>query len=711
MKKFFSNNKINFLFLFISYLCLVAVVGFDNISFQNTKWLHDGSDSTLPQMGWYFFKNDIWRFPLGSNPNYGLELGSSIVFADSIPILSLFFKIFRSFIPENFQYISLWYFICFFLQLYFSYKILKKFTDSSIYSLIGSLFFIITPILIWQLQNVPALVGQWILLFALYLGFSTNTNKSIFPWIFIIILSSLINFYFMVTILVTYSFLRIFKMKFIKKDIFLLTKDFFIVAPLLLATLYIVGYFEVRMVDTMAVGFGIHKLNLLGIFDSYNSVDGVSWSWLLPDIRTSYGEEGHGFNYFGLGQIIIVLLSFFLLLTKRNKTNLVPIKSNKEIRIFIYISLFLTLWALSNKISLGTYTLLEIPLNKYIFGVLSVVRPTGRLFWIVNYFLLAMSIIVIYKCFDQKKSILIVVFLLVIQIADTSTGTIHRINFFKPITASSSLKDKLWKNLFGKYKIVKTTYPRNYSTLFPQFSYLIEKNKIEKTNIVKLARINRKSAAEAKYYLYENYRNKNLSPNTIYLIDNLGHLRQLKTIFEDDVSFFHRDNIWAMTKNDKSLMNNEDKKALNKIRAKLLKVNEKEILNFEDKDNFYGFGWSHNFKKIGIWSEGYMSTLFFRTEKKYEDLILEIVCEPYITKKNNILEFDIFINGMTNKNVKLSDRKDTKLEILIKKDTIINNEVKIDFEFKNPISPFEVLESPDSRKLGILVKSIMIKSI
>ena len=158
-------------------------------------------------------------------------------------------------------------------------------------------------------------------------------------------------------------------------------------------------------------------------------------------------------------------------------------------------------------------------------------------------------------------------------------------------------------------------------------------------------------------------------------------------------------------------MNNEDKKALNKIRAKLLKVNEKEILNFEDKDNYYGFGWSHNFKKIGIWSEGYMSTLFFRTEKKYEDLILEIVCEPYITKKNNILEFDIFINGMTNKNVKLSDRKDTKLEILIKKDTIINNEVKIDFEFKNPISPFEVLESPDSRKLGILVKSIMIKSI
>ena len=38
-------------------------------------------------------------------------------------------------------------------------------------------------------------------------------------------------------------------------------------------------------------------------------------------------------------------------------------------------------------------------------------------------------------------------------------------------------------------------------------------------------------------------------------------------------------------------------------------------------------------------------------------------------------------------------------------------EIKIDFEFKNPIAPYEVLESPDSRKLGILVRNITISSI
>ena len=141
MKKLFFDNRIYFLFLFISFLCLAGVVGIDNISFQSTKWLHYNNESSLYQVGWHFFKNDIWRFPLGSNPNYGDGLGSSIVYTDSIPILAIFFKLLKGFIPGNFQYFSFWYFICFYLQLFFSFKILNKFTNSEIYSLIGSIFF------------------------------------------------------------------------------------------------------------------------------------------------------------------------------------------------------------------------------------------------------------------------------------------------------------------------------------------------------------------------------------------------------------------------------------------------------------------------------------------------------------------------------------------------------------------------------------------
>ena len=130
MYKIFFKNKINLLFLLISFLCLISVVGIDNVSFKSTEWLYTGEPS-MHQLGWYFFKNDIWRFPLGSNPNYGSEFGSSIIFSDSIPILALFFKLFKSFISGNFQYFSFWYFICFFLQLFFSFKVLEKITNIS----------------------------------------------------------------------------------------------------------------------------------------------------------------------------------------------------------------------------------------------------------------------------------------------------------------------------------------------------------------------------------------------------------------------------------------------------------------------------------------------------------------------------------------------------------------------------------------------------
>ena len=133
------------------------------------------------------------------------------------------------------------------------------------------------------------------------------------------------------------------------------------------------------------------------------------------------------------------------------------------------------------------------------------------------------------------------------------------------------------------------------------------------------------------------------------------------------------------------------------------------IFTTRDNNNYYGFGWSHNLGKPGIWSEGPVSTLLFRTDKNHGDLKLEIICKPYITKKSNILEFDVYVNNTFNQNLKLTKKnQDEKLEVLIKEEFIDNNEIKIDFKFKNLVSPYEVLESPDSRKLGILVKNIKI---
>jgi len=712
MKKFFFDNRVNVLFFFTSLLCLTIVLGIENISPNSTKWLYTTGDASLHQLGWHFFKNDVWRFPLGANPTYGDGIGNSIVYTDSIPFLALFFKLFKSILPTHFQYFSFWYLICFYLQLFFSYKIIKKFTNSISYSLIGSFFFLIAPIFIFKINWHGSIAGHWILLFMLYLTLFKNIEKSKFSWTFIIIFSSLVNYSFTALILVVYSLIRIFNLQFNKQKIIEFIKDFFLIFFLLFFTLYIVGYFQVWPVDTLGVGFGYYKLNLLSIFDPVNSADNISWSWFLPDIKLTRSEELEGFNYFGLGYIMMLIFTLIIFFKKKFKLKLSSIRNNKKIKLFVIISVLLTFWALTNRISFGSYTLLEIPLNKYIFGILSITKNTGRYFWIVNYFLLIMSIVIIYKSFGKKNSSLIIALFLIVQILDTSAGIKQRINLFNPSDKGCFVKNNLWNDLFKKYKILKTTYPISWSAFFSCFSYSLEKNNVKKTNMVSLGRMNRKDAADSRYSLYDKFRSKNLSPDTIYLID-LTHLSHLKYLFQNqNVGFFYRDNYWAMVMNEKNLMNANDKSKFDKIGFKLLDFNRETDLSFSKKDGYYGFGWSHSHKESGIWSEGPASTLLFRTRNNDKNLKIEIFCKPYITIKNDTVEFDIFTNESFNKNVTLANKNYIqKIEIIIEKKHIKNNEIKVDFNFKNLISPYDALESPDSRKLGMLIKSIKINQI
>ena len=161
-------------------------------------------------------------------------------------------------------------------------------------------------------------------------------------------------------------------------------------------------------------------------------------------------------------------------------------------------------------------------------------------------------------------------------------------------------------------------------------------------------------------------------------------------------------------------------KKLNQIYQKLIK---KKKLYFTDnitpdywtkkRENYFGFGWSHNSFKQGAWSDGNLATLLFTLDKNLNNKVLEIECEPYITKKNKTLDMDIYINGKFNKTINfnyINNSKKEKISILLESESI-NNEVKIDFIIKNPASPLELLQSPDSRKLGILVKNLELKEI
>ena len=462
--------------------------------------------------------------------------------------------------------------------------------------------------------------------------------------------------------------------------------------------MYVAGYFEIRYFDGIASGYGEYRLNLLSVFDPGSNFN--TWSYILPDIKLTTLEQAEGFNYFGLGSLIIILLTIIIYIVRKSKLSYF-----KKNFIFIIASIFFTIIALSNKISLGNVEILNIELNKYIFAGLSIFRASGRLFWPVYYLILIFSLVFLYKNISKKKYVILILACLLIQTIDIS-GAIN--NYSKIINKFVIRDNKELNNLFQINKNLISTNNSNYNSNFSKLSYLTEKFKIQKTNVINLARVNRKVLAETRYEINKNFYNKKIETNTIYLIENFSHLQNLQSIFKDDLYFYKIDNIWLMTSIKEDLKLH---KRLQFTNFKKINLNYNYKFNNESKDNFLGLGWSYNNIKSGIWSDGYISSLLFNIDNINKDLVFEINCDPYLNNKHKYQDIEIYYNNILVKkiNFEFGKTNNNLIKFELRKELITNSNIELRFKFKNPGSPSDYLESPDSKKLGILLKNISVK--
>ena len=138
------------------------------------------------------------------------------------------------------------------------------------------------------------------------------------------------------------------------------------------------------------------------------------------------------------------------------------------------------------------------------------------------------------------------------------------------------------------------------------------------------------------------------------------------------------------------------------------------ILNFQDEQAVHGLGWTHNFNSpiSGIWTEGNISTLLFKfNNKTNEDYIIKIKLGSIISKKNKPINFSVYVNDLFIKKFSLksiNELNENSIELRLKKELITEDTHYIKFKINNPVSPLELFQSPDARKLGLLVESIEI---
>ncbi len=478
-----KNNKykIYISFILISLTLTFILFGPENIKFTNFNWI-SAYDMLAHQVAWKFFSNDIWHFPLGKNPNYGIDIGSAIVFTEAVPLLAVIFKIFKNFLPNNFQFFSFWICLCFFFQLLFSYLIIYHYTQNKKYSFISSFIFLFSPALFYRIPIHIALVGQWIILASFFAETIKKEKIRFYYWISILAISSLIHFYFTLMLSLIYT-IFIFDKFLINKKFLKSLKEIFIPFSFLLFVMYLFGYFEIPLTDSLRYGYGIYKANILSFFNPTASLLDVnlSWSNFLPNIPIARGEY-ESFSYLGLGGIIFFILLFFFFVRGE------PLLSFKKNRPYYLLIIIFFIIAISNKINFGSFVLLDISLPKFLYGPLSIVRVSGRFLWPIYYLIFIAGLVLIYKKIEKKKNaLLILIIILFIQIIDISSGLKNYVNsniFLN--NKKHALNDPIWNLISKDFQILRITFLKNSPNILYQTAGILLNGNFKKTDIFAL---------------------------------------------------------------------------------------------------------------------------------------------------------------------------------------------------------------------------------
>lgn len=415
--------------LAVGCLAFAAFGGWRILDPTRTAWLYQG-DFAQHWLGWQFFRETpLFQFPLGRNDNWGLEIGSTIVFTDSIPLLALAFKVFSAWLPRHFQYFGLWVLAGTLLQASLGARLLRRLGADAASAVLGCAFFALAPPMLFRLQGHMALSAHWTLLAALLLALGRAFRPG--RWLALLAVGLLVHAYLFAMLFAV--FLADLARRALHREAGAarLAGSLAAALALSLGIMAVVGYFAAG--ESGAGGFGVFRLNLNAL---YNPL--ARWSAFLPPQPEGYGDF-EGFNYLGLGGLAAVLLAGALRLLRGRRRTLPPLAP------LAILCALLTLFALSDHVALGRQELLHYQLPPLLERVASTFRSSGRFFWAPYYLLLAVSLSKIAASLRPGVAHALLAALALAQCMDLRPGLAALdAHFAQPPAFSSPLRSPFW---------------------------------------------------------------------------------------------------------------------------------------------------------------------------------------------------------------------------------------------------------------------------
>ncbi|MCQ2434052.1 MAG: DUF6311 domain-containing protein [Oscillospiraceae bacterium] len=376
----------------ILIFCIVFGVRIINPTYDT--WMTTGDDSTQHYLGWLYYRQTPWTFPIGMIDGLSCDGAFSCIYMDTIPLFAVFFKLLSPILPETFQYFGIWGVFSFGMMGLFSTILLQKYSKNALFCLSGALCFILSPSLLRRLYGHESLAGQWVIVMAIALWVYQNRKwKHWFTpsllWAGVAVIAVSVHMYFVPMVFLVMmgalldALIRTKSWKYV-----LFTGILSVVATLL--WMFILGAF-VGVGSYAVSGFGVFSSNLLSLFFP-GDIGCISF---FP-IQVREEQTFEGYAYLGFGIIaggFVTAVHLLMTLSNRGKGALRKWAS-AHISLLIGGSVTFVataVWALSHIVALGTHVLYTIPLPHLFVSALGIFRASGRLMW-VNVYLIYLGV-------------------------------------------------------------------------------------------------------------------------------------------------------------------------------------------------------------------------------------------------------------------------------------------------------------------------------
>lgn len=464
-----SNSIMYFSVILISIIAFILIYGYHILNPTYTDWLLSGGDLSQHYLGWKAYRMSDWSFPLGYMNQLSYPYEASVIFTDSIPIFAVLFKLFRAFLPTEFQYFGLWGILCFVLQGVFSCKILSRFTDKKYLAVFGSIFFIIAPVMLMRMYMHTALAAHWLLLwcFDRILSYKSEKNSKMqyISWGLIGALCSVIHIYLLFIcglLLCVYVLLDMVYTRKIIRNIAMIGV-FCVPAAILI---YIFGGFSSGM-KAASGGLGFFSMNLNAFYNPQG------WSSILPDWELINWGQMEGFAYLGAGMLLMVFVALITLLYKWKQIGFW--KKNKKNVIVTFIGTIVILFISAAPIITFNKHYYWIKFPDKITEIWSIFRSSGRCAWILVYGIMIISFYFILRFTKKQIAIGVVLCTLGIQIYDLHDILLAKRETFGEVVSyePALMNDEIWDKIDSLDEIEHIYFMPSFSAFSQDEGYAI----------------------------------------------------------------------------------------------------------------------------------------------------------------------------------------------------------------------------------------------